>query len=369
MASYAAKVTVDIARWRDSGLIDAATADKLAADVLSHERRSLSFGTVLATLAALLFGAAILIFVAANWEGIPRLARVAALFATLAGAYVGGALLKRSGHPAMGEAAWLVGAAAFGASIALVSQMYHMSGEETDAILTWSIGTALAAVMLRSGPLTIAAVALSTSWMFTLGFDIWGSTHLPYLYPLGALTLWLISHWTQSAAARHLILLSMILWAVLTTFDLSTAMVGVALVAVSAAVFAAAVFAPANVDRIAMLDGRLTIHGLLGFLAGIALIQVEAANDSLGLMLLTSIIALGGIVAALLLAGRSSRGLRWLAYIGFAFELCFIYTVTMGTMLGTAGFLLAAALILGGVAFAIIRIEKRMKPVAAGAVS
>jgi uncharacterized membrane protein len=342
---------------------------RLAADIDAHERRSLSFGTILATLAALLLGAAILIFIAANWEGIPRLVRVAALFGTILVAYVGGAVLKRFDHPAMGEAAWLVGAAAFGASIALVSQMYHMSGEETDAILTWSIGTALAAAMLRSGPLTIAAVALSTAWMFMLGFEIWGTTELPYLYPLGALALWLVSLWTQSVAARHLLLLSLILWATLTTFDLETTVVGVALVAVAAAIFAAAVLAPSPTERVARLDGRLTIHALIGFLVGIALIQVDSADDSLGLLLLTSIIALGGIVAALLLAGRSSRGLRWIAYIGFAFELCFIYTVTMGTMLGTAGFLLAAALILGGIAFLIIRVEKRLKAPPAGALA
>ena len=42
----------------------------------------------------------------------------------------------------------------------------------------------------------------------------------------------------------------------------------------------------------------------------------------------------------------------------------------METMLGTAGFFLAAAVILGILAFAIIRIEKRMKgPTGQGAVS
>ncbi|RUT97968.1 DUF2157 domain-containing protein, partial [Mesorhizobium sp. USDA-HM6] len=83
MAGYATKVRTDIARWRDAGLIDAATADALTSDVAANERSSLSFGSILAMMAALLFCAAILIFVAANWEAIPRLARVAALFAVI----------------------------------------------------------------------------------------------------------------------------------------------------------------------------------------------------------------------------------------------------------------------------------------------
>ena len=43
-----------------------------------------------------------------------------------------------------------------------------------------------------------------------------------------------------------------------------------------------------------------------------------------------------------------------------ACELAFVYTVTMGTMLGTAGLFFASGIVLGLVAFLIIRIEKRM---------
>ncbi len=366
MASYATKVRQDIARWRESGLIDAATADALSADVEASDRRSFSFGSVLATLAALLLGAAILIFIAANWEAIPRLVRVAALFSTILAAYVGGALLKKTDHPAIGEAVWLVGAAAFGASIALIGQMYHLSGDETDAILTWCIGTGVAAAMLRSGALTIAAVGLAASWMFMLGFEIWGASELPYTYPIAMAVLWAVSLWTGSVAARHLIILSLILWAFLLVWNVETALVGWSLAAISAALFAFAVFLPDLAERIARLDGRLAIHGLLGFLTGMTIVQFDLANESSGL-LLGCVVSLAGIVAALLLGGRTSRGLRWLAYVGFAFQLCFIYTVTLGSMLGTAGFLLAAAVILGGIAFAIIRIEKRLKPATAGA--
>ena len=62
----------------------------------------------------------------------------------------------------------------------------------------------------------------------------------------------------------------------------------------------------------------------------------------------------------MVVAGRESRGLRWIAYVGFAAELCLIYAVMIEGMLGTAGFFLAAGAILGLFAFAIIRIEKRM---------
>ncbi|TIR44629.1 MAG: DUF2157 domain-containing protein, partial [Mesorhizobium sp.] len=72
MASYSSRVRADIARWLQAGLVDASTADALTRDVEANERKSLSFGSILAMMAALLFGAAVLIFIAANWEAIPR---------------------------------------------------------------------------------------------------------------------------------------------------------------------------------------------------------------------------------------------------------------------------------------------------------
>jgi uncharacterized membrane protein len=201
MASYTLRVREDIARWAEAGLIDHATADALSRDVESRVTRSPSFGSVLAIMAALLLGAAILVFVAANWEAIPRLVRVAALFAIILGGYVGGAVLKPRGHPAIAEAAWLTAAAAFGASIALIGQMYHLSGDEAGAVLVWCIGTAFAATALRSEPLTIAAVGLAAAWLFLRGVDFWRYSDFPHAFVVLAAGLWLISLWTRSAFA------------------------------------------------------------------------------------------------------------------------------------------------------------------------
>jgi len=88
--------------------------------------------------------------------------------------------------------------------------------------------------------------------------------------------------------------------------------------------------------------------------------QFELADASGAGFAIASAVALSGIVGAVILAGRESRGLRWIAYIGFAGELCLIYGVMIQGMLGTAGFFLAAGLLLGLMAFAIIRIEKRL---------
>lgn len=363
MASYANRVRRDIARWVSAGLIDSTTGASLERDVDEHDRRSLSFGSILAVLAALLLGAAILIFVAANWEAIPRIWRVAALFATIVAGYVGGAVLKNRDHAAIGEATWLVAAAAFGGSIALIAQMYHLSGDEASALLTWCGGTALAATALRSNPLTVGAVAIATAWLCLVGFGYFPGIAFPHLFVPIAIVLWAVSLWTRSQTARHLLLLSLILYAVLLAFEFEAIAVGTGLAVISGALLLASVTAAAATDRLFQLDGNLPVHAMLGFMIGIGAIQLELINDD-GFVP-ASAMALAGIAGAIVLAGRASRGLRWVAYTGFAFELCLIYTATVGTMLGTAGFFLAAAIILGGLAVAIIRIEKRMKTPAA----
>lgn len=364
MASYAVRVKRDIARWVERGLVAPDLAQVLADDIDAHQRKSISFGAILAILAALLFAAALLIFVAANWEAMPRTWRVGLVFAALAAGYVGGAVLKQRDHPAFAEALWLIGAAGFGAAIALIGQMYHLSGDEAQAILVWCGGTALAAVILRSGPLTVGALVLADAWLAMIGLDFWGSTPFPYGFAAIALVLWAISYWTDSKVARHLILLSIDFYIILLAIEANIFVVSLLLALVAAALFAFAVTRPVEADRIVRLDGRLPLHGLIGFLTGMTLLQFGVIDEA-GPLVAAAAVSFVGIAAALYSGGRDSRAVRWIAYLGFGCQLVFTYVVTLGTMLGTAGFFLLGSATLGILAWVIIRIERRVNEAAA----
>src|SRR5690606_12643125 len=192
--------------------------------------------------------------------------------------------------------------------------------------------------------------------------DFGRETGFSYAFIGIAAVLWLLSCWTGSAASRHLLLLSLVLYAALLAVGRdSVVAIAAALAAVSAGLFALAVVMPAEAERIVRLGGLLPVHGLIGFLTGMVMIQLEIADEDSTGFAIAAAIALAGIVAALVFAGRESRGLRWIAYIGFAVELCLIYVTMIRDMFGTAGFFLAAGVILGLLALAIIRVEKRMK--------
>ena len=358
LAGYLDTVSKDIARWRAAGLIDEATAAALVADAEQHHRRRFSFGTVLAILAAVLLAAALLLLVAANWEAIPRLVRVAGIFAVILVGYAGGAVLQGRGHSAFAEGLWIIAAVAFGCGIALVGQMYHLSGDEKDALFVWALGTALAAAALRSGPLTAGTVLLAGSWMLAVAMGGGPGRSVPLEFPLYAAVLWAVSVWTASIASRHLILLSLMLYAALLYLDDEALVVPALLAAVSAGAFAFGHFQPRLADRLTRLGGGLMVQGLLGFIAGMSIIQVELHEGSYFVAI--AAVTFAGIVGALLMAGRDSRALRWLAYAGFIFELGFVYLTLLGTMLGTAGFFFAGGISLALLAWFISRIERRM---------
>ncbi len=363
MASYVSKVRQDISRWLAEGLIDAPTAQALRNDIDSRAGGGFSFGGILAVLAALLLGAAILIFVAANWLAFPRVARVGLLFAIILAAHAGGAFLKLVRREAAGEAGFLIGGAAFGGSIALIGQMYHLSGDEAQALLVWCAGVTVAAVILRSAASTVAAVVIAASWLWVEMWDFWSGADVPHEYLLVLAVLWAVSLWTGARSARHLIVLSLVLYASLSYLHTEQLVIPFLLALASTGLFLAATFRPESIERFLRLGGGAQVHGLLGFVAGMSFVQF-AVMDEPGFML-AALVTFGASIGALILGGRESRMLRWLAYAVFGVELCIVYVVTVGTMLGTAGFLIATGALLAVLAFVITRFERRMKAPAA----
>ena len=105
---------------------------------------------VLAVLGAVLFGFAVMSFVAAHWTGMSKLARLALLIGALWACYGGAALLFQRQLAPLRTPAVLGGIAVYGASIMLIAQMYHMEGNPADAVLLWALGALLAAVLAGS---------------------------------------------------------------------------------------------------------------------------------------------------------------------------------------------------------------------------
>ena len=163
-----------IGKWRDSDLI----TDDQAQAILDYEsagttrfRLGIRFNrliVVLSTLGAVLVGAGIISFVAANWQGIPAIAKLVLLMSGQSLTYwVGYQLQFVRGYPRSGGAIMFTAAAWFGANVFLVAQSYHLATDNPDLLIWWFIGILPLAYITRSKPITVMAVGIFTvgvSW-------------------------------------------------------------------------------------------------------------------------------------------------------------------------------------------------------------
>ncbi len=208
-AAYRQRLAADLARWQTDGVITPATGDAIRA-ALPPAPKGVNIPTVIGILGGLLIAAAFLAFVAANWTEIARPARFAILLAGIAGAYAIGAWFDRSGRPYLADISATVGSIVFGASIALVGQMYHLSADFAGGMMLWSAGALIAAVLTGSrGALAVALVA-GCLWSGMRVTDTGDVPHVPFI------AFWLVAGvlatvW-NSPVARHLVGVAALAW-------------------------------------------------------------------------------------------------------------------------------------------------------------
>jgi uncharacterized membrane protein len=365
MSWYRQRLERDLARWHTAGWVNAAGAASIRADL---DTRKSPFGAaaIFAILGAVLFGFAIMSFVAAHWTGMSKLARLSLLLVALWGCYATAALLLARQMHAFAHAAVLGGIAVYGASIMLIAQMYHMEGNPPDAVLLWALGALLAAVLAQSHPALAAAFVLSSVWsgMERALSDI---PHWSFLIAWAAATA--VAAWLRWRPSLHLAALSLAAWIVpLGYFVLDhhahwlVALIGVAIAGGAAG-------APRAIDRHApAASAALFAYGIGVAFAGLFIVQFVddfvmfgvQAKPSIARLVLLAVITLVLLLSAMLWALRSeNRAALWLAYAGFALEIFMLYLKTFGTLLNTSLFFLVAAIIVSALAWAAFRLHQR----------
>ena len=118
----------------------------------------------LAFLGAIGVGLGVILFFAANWDGIPRYGRLAVLVAGIVGLYAGGDRLAPA-RPRVAHALLLLGCLLFGASLFLVGQMFNVSTHEPMAFLVWTAAAIAGAAILRSQAFAALAAVTFGAWL------------------------------------------------------------------------------------------------------------------------------------------------------------------------------------------------------------
>lgn len=426
-AAYRKRLAGDLLRWRDEGWVTTGGVDAILAS-LDGRRSTYGMATLAGTLGALLLGLGVIVFVGSNWEEIPRFWRFAALLACMAAAYAVAGALQSRGHRVFADAALLVAGLVFAASIALVGQTYHLSGDFADAILLFLVGALGAAVLAGSATMTVLALVAGGYWTWMVVGDPGSAPHwggLVVVFIAGG-----IATWINSSFALVVAIVAFAFW-------LGADLVAVAsleqwpfagplavLTGTASLAWAAGAVLASLKDwpRLGALGRALLVLGLVGLLLAVGWLQAApaignwgGANSWLALSIGTTFAA--GIVAALawylrrlsafdavavvafavaaigfavwqpengtaarLVGGviviavaiwstnlgqtARLRGAKGLGLTAFGLEILYLYVVTLGTMLDTALAFLVGGVLFIGLAYGLFRIDRRL---AAGA--
>lgn len=394
-----------VADWQDRGLIDASLAETLQGDI-GTAKPGFAFTNILALLAIICIAFAAVTFVAANWEDMTRVARLVLLGAGLWGFWIAAIVLRGYGLNWFAEVCVLGACALFGASIMMISQMYHIQGEPADAVWMWAVGTLLAAGLARSIPALCLAVILFSMWPF-FADNLWRSSYrADYTFLAWMAACSGLAYWMQSRFTAHLIAISLCIWvgmeAVrLTERDLVDAFMMLTLGAftlVSGLLWSdgskrylrgfekAALFYALGLTAVLILTWHfglkdvsvvdfMTTRGVfwLGLLAPaacaiLAAVGRQGGNSNLYDLVVAAIAAVivwvitsffagwFAVTEALMLAlsiwvvrmgwRLEYRPLAALGFLGFGIVMLVIYFETLGTLLGTSVFYLVAGVVL-----------------------
>ena len=190
MANYKVRLREDLDRWIAEGLVPAASREPILAQVA--EPRRLEASAALAVVGGLLAGIAVIAFVAANWNGIPRLGRfglILGLFLAICGA----AAWCAERRPLARNVLLLVAALVFAAGIGLTGQIFDIAGDPKAALRAAGLGAVLLAVAGRSSAALVAALAFLA--IADMRFEIFGPSRGPppwliFVAPLGVVLAW-----------------------------------------------------------------------------------------------------------------------------------------------------------------------------------
>ncbi|WP_047454596.1 DUF2157 domain-containing protein [Rhizobium rhizogenes] len=367
---YRGRLERDLKIWVDKGLVDAPAASAILGEYDSRPA-SFSAGRVLTVMAALLVGAAILLFVASNWEEIPRIARLLGLVALIWAFYLGGAFLLTRGRSIVATALLILGTMTFGGAMSLVGQMYNISGDVLTMMIVWFAAAGIAAALFRSS--TQVALAGFLAWGFC-GFYL--SDHsgewygvMPWVPPIMAAIIIALVRYVDAPRARHLAYLMLVGWLTWLFAQYESLHAAILLAAVGLIVFLAVSLPVSPLARIARTAGAApAFYAFLVGAIGLLAIHGEIAGgffendiwvENKAPLVVLAVVTLASAVIAIILGGRDNGALRYLAYFVFACEILYLANETVGSIIGTSGFFLISGVLVAIAAWLVIRLERR----------
>ena len=121
---------------------------------------------ILIGLGVLFIGLSLITVIGANWEAIPRAARLAGMVALTAGTHALALRQYLAAGRQQGVGFFVLGSLFYGASIILIAQTWHLGEHMPDGVFWWALGSLPFAVLLRNSWLALLSGTLALVWFF-----------------------------------------------------------------------------------------------------------------------------------------------------------------------------------------------------------
>jgi uncharacterized membrane protein len=156
MAAYKDRVKDDLDRWIAGGLVAPDKREAILATL--PEARRLDAATALAWVGGVLLGIAVIAFISANWDGMPKLARFTILLAGFLALASGGAWAASKERNVVSNILLMIASLVFAASIGLTGQIFDIAGNPR--IASYGAGVAAFALAMAGRSTGAATVGL-----------------------------------------------------------------------------------------------------------------------------------------------------------------------------------------------------------------
>jgi uncharacterized membrane protein len=161
------ELLAELPRWEGNRWLTPEGARALSAEYSLDQKGPALAPLISAVLAAALVLGGLILLLAHNWDGLPRLLRVGlALLPTAVVAGLGAWRLKAGSRPggAAAESLALASSLSVALAISLIAQVYHISGDFPSFVLTWGLLSLPAAFLMESSLTWILFQVLACLW-------------------------------------------------------------------------------------------------------------------------------------------------------------------------------------------------------------
>lgn len=284
-SAYRKRLAADLPKWLDAGWVSADGAAAILATAGDHDgdartsRAAFGLSAILGTLGALLVGLAVLAWVGAQWEEVPRLVRFALIIAAMFVAYAAAFQFDRRQLRIFAEAGVLAGGLIYAGAIALIGQTYHLAGDFAGAVMLFEAGILGAALFTGSPTMTVLGLIGAGYWSWLAVVDNHAQPHWPSLVAIAIGVV--VATVQNSHYGRIVAVIAAMYWVALTIFGFGDAHSwsfagGVMLyVAASFAIWSlGAALASFGATRVGLLGDAILWPGLFAVLVTVGLLQI-----------------------------------------------------------------------------------------------